>query len=74
MTHDEGAVLAQADVPTDKTNEITMVRDLLGGLDLTGVVITADALHAQRDHTRPLDRRAARSLAVLPGHRLANSG
>lgn len=50
MTHDEGAVLAQQEVPTDKTNEITMVRDLLGGLDLTGVVITADALHAQRDH------------------------
>lgn len=50
MTHDEGAVIAQAEVPTDKTNEITKVRDLLGGLDLTGVVITADALHAQRDH------------------------
>ena len=50
MTHDEGAVVTQAEVPTDKTNEITMVRDLLGGLDLTGVVITADALHAQRDH------------------------
>lgn len=33
-----------------KTNEITQFRPLLEPLDLTGAVVTADALHTQRDH------------------------
>ncbi|WP_433125549.1 ISAs1 family transposase [Micromonospora sp. CA-240977] len=44
-------VLAQTDVD-GKTNEITRFVPLLDGLDLTGAVITADALHTQRDHAR----------------------
>jgi len=32
------------------TNEITGFRPLLGGLDLAGQVVTADALHTQREH------------------------
>lgn len=51
MTHREGATVAQRDVDT-KTNEITAFRPLLAGLDLEGVVVTADAMHAQRDHAR----------------------
>lgn len=43
-----GAVLAQLAVGA-KTNEIPMLRKLLGTLDITGAVITADALHCQRD-------------------------
>lgn len=49
MVHKEGVVLAQREVPPD-TNEITQVRPLLEDLDLAGTVVTADALHAQRDH------------------------
>jgi hypothetical protein len=44
MEHTTGAVLAQTDVE-GKTNEITRFRPLLDGLDLTGRVVTADALH-----------------------------
>lgn len=52
MVHKEGAVIAQREVPTDKTNEITQVRPLLEDLDIDSTVITADALHTQRDHAK----------------------
>jgi predicted transposase YbfD/YdcC len=49
MDHASGAVLGQTEVdPT--TNEITQFRPLLDPLDLTHAVITADALHTQREH------------------------
>ena len=51
MTHAEGVTIAQRNVET-KTNEITGFRPLLEPLDLRDVVITADALHAQREHAR----------------------
>lgn len=51
MTHREGATIAQRNVDT-KTNEITAFRPLLEGLDLAGTVVTADAMHAQREHAR----------------------
>lgn len=41
-------MLAQADVSV-KTNEIPMLPIVLDKLDLTNVVITADALHTQRE-------------------------
>jgi predicted transposase YbfD/YdcC len=47
--HTSGTVLAQLDVDTT-TNEITRFRPLLADLDLIGVVVTADAMHTQRDH------------------------
>jgi predicted transposase YbfD/YdcC len=47
--HTSGTVLAQLEVD-GKTNEITRFRPLLADLDLTGVVVTADAMHTQRDH------------------------
>ncbi|WP_225321036.1 ISAs1 family transposase [Streptomyces sp. HIT-DPA4] len=34
----------------DKTNEITCFAALLAPFDLAGIVVTADALHTQRDH------------------------
>jgi predicted transposase YbfD/YdcC len=46
-----GAVLAQAEVD-GKTNEITAFAPLLAPLDLAGAVVTADALHAQREHAQ----------------------
>jgi predicted transposase YbfD/YdcC len=45
------AVLAQASVD-GKTNEITAFAPLLEPLDLAGCVITADALHTQREHAK----------------------
>jgi predicted transposase YbfD/YdcC len=47
MTHETGLVLAQTDVDT-KTNEVPRLKDLLGGLDLRGAVLTVDALHTAR--------------------------
>jgi predicted transposase YbfD/YdcC len=44
-----GIVLNQTGVQ-GKTNEITRFAPLLESLDLTGAVVTADALHTQRDH------------------------
>jgi predicted transposase YbfD/YdcC len=44
-----GAVLGQVRVD-GKTNEITRFAPLLQPLDLAGCVITADALHTQREH------------------------
>jgi predicted transposase YbfD/YdcC len=49
MDHSSRSVLAQADVDAT-TNEITRFRPLLEGLDLAGRVVTADALHTQREH------------------------
>lgn len=46
-----GVVLAQAEVD-GKTNEITAFAPLLAPLELAGAVVTADALHAQREHAQ----------------------
>lgn len=47
VLHREGLVVAQTRVP-DKTNEINAVRPLFDPLDITGAVVTADAMHAQK--------------------------
>jgi len=47
------AVIAQKDVDA-KTNEITQVRPLPGDVDVTGALVTADALHVQKDTARYL--------------------
>jgi predicted transposase YbfD/YdcC len=51
FTHDERVVIAQREVD-HKVNEITMFQPLLTDLDLHGVIVTADAMHTQRDHAR----------------------
>src|SRR4051794_36730188 len=54
-----GVVLASTDVDT-KTNEITRFAPLLDQIGaLRGVVVTADALHCQRDHVDYLAERGA---------------
>jgi predicted transposase YbfD/YdcC len=60
-----GAVLAQAAVD-GKTNEITQFAPLLEDLDIAGAVITADALHTQREHAKFLvsDKKAHYILVV----------
>ncbi|MGW3730655.1 ISAs1 family transposase [Streptomyces sp. NPDC000851] len=60
-----GPAVTQLRVP-DKTNEITCFASLSAPFDLTGVTVTADALHAQRGHARFLveDKKAHYALCV----------
>ena len=47
------------------TNEIPLFSALLERMDITGAVITADALHAQRDHATYLAGRGAHYLLIV---------
>jgi len=47
------AVIAQREVG-QKTNEITQVRPLLADVDISGALVTADAMHLQRQTARYL--------------------
>jgi predicted transposase YbfD/YdcC len=61
----DASVLAQRAVDA-KTNEITAFAPLLAELDLAGMVITADALHTQREHAEFLvERKQAHYLLVV---------
>ncbi len=51
VTHTERVVIGQEEVD-HKTNEIRHFRPLLEHLDIAGNLVTADALHTQRDHAR----------------------
>ncbi len=62
--HAHGVVLGQVEVGA-KTNEIPLFSTLLDRIDITGAVITADALHAQRDHATYLARRGAQYLLIV---------
>lgn len=67
IDHTTGAVLVQQNV-SEKHNEITYFKPLLEGIkDLEGVAISADALHAQREHAQYLQSRGAHyALTVMP--------
>lgn len=66
--HDGRAVVVQRQVDA-KSNEIPAFVPLLAGLDLTGKVVTADALHTQREHARRLVRdHKAHYLLVVKGN------
>ncbi|WP_232329363.1 ISAs1 family transposase [Nocardia violaceofusca] len=43
-----GVILGQMEVD-GKTNEIPLLRELLAGIDIDGMLVTADALHTNRD-------------------------
>jgi len=58
LTHKEKVTAAQRNVD-QKTNEITAFRPLLEPLELTDVVVTADAMHTQREHAVFLSGRGA---------------
>ncbi len=62
--HAHGVVLGQVEVGAT-TNEIPLFPALLDRIDITGAVITADALHAQRDHATYLARRGAQYLLIV---------
>lgn len=59
-----GTVLAQRQV-ADKSNEIPAFAPLLDTVDLTGAVVTADALHTQHGHARYLRSRGAHYICVV---------
>lgn len=63
MTGD-GRTVTQLRVP-DKTNEISCFVALLAPFDLSGVTVTADALHTQRAHARFLVEKKAHYLLVV---------
>ncbi|WP_052319043.1 ISAs1 family transposase [Streptomyces sp. MUSC 125] len=63
-----GHVPAQRQV-TDKSNEIPAFRPLLDSVDLTGTVITADALHTQHAHGIYLRERGAHCIAQVKANR-----
>jgi predicted transposase YbfD/YdcC len=48
LTHHTGLVVGQVAVDA-KSNEIPALRHLLGMMDIEGLIITADAMHTQRD-------------------------
>ena len=58
VEHDTGVVLGQVEVDR-KSNEIPAVRELSSGLDLTGRIVTMDAMHAQHETARCLLGRRA---------------
>jgi predicted transposase YbfD/YdcC len=63
-----GVVLASTDVD-GKTNEITRFGPLLDQIsDLGEVVVTADALHCQRDHIAYLSERGAHWILTVKGN------
>ncbi|EST34549.1 hypothetical protein N566_18425 [Streptomycetaceae bacterium MP113-05] len=66
--HTTGLVLGQLDVG-EKTNGITCFRPLLDTIaDLTGTVVTSDAMHTQRDHATYLLERGAHYIVIVKGN------
>lgn len=65
--HTTGVVLGQLDIG-DKGSEISSFAPLLDGIDLAGVVVTADALHTQRAHIEYLTRRQADWVFTVKGN------
>jgi len=65
VVHGSSVVVAQMRV-SDKTNEIPCVKPLLAELDIAGAVVTADAMHTQKETARHLveDRKADYVLTV----------
>lgn len=68
IDHGTGAVLGQVSV-AEKSNEIPYFSTLLDGItDLTGVVVSADALHTQRKHAEYLHGRGAFYVLTVKGN------
>jgi predicted transposase YbfD/YdcC len=68
LDHAHGVALGQVDVEA-KTNEIPMFATLLDHVGLTGAVVTADAMHAQRGHAKYLvNQRGAHYLLTVKGN------
>lgn len=64
---ENGLTLGQAQV-ADKSNEITAVPALLRALELTGCVVTADALHCQKNTAKEIKEADADYVLALKGN------
>jgi predicted transposase YbfD/YdcC len=67
IDHHARVVLGQVDVE-GKTSEITRFAPLLDTVDLAGVIVTADALHTQREHVDYLASRGAHWVLTVKGN------
>lgn len=65
--HQSGLVLAQRKVD-DKSNEITAVPELLKILDITGCIVSLDAMHCQKETARQIVERGGDYLLGLKGN------
>ncbi|MBN6743072.1 ISAs1 family transposase, partial [Acidithiobacillus sp. MC6.1] len=67
--HGQGATIAQKEI-AQKTNEIPELRNLLKDIDIQGKVVTADALHTQRETARFLveDKKAEYLFTAVKGN------
>lgn len=68
VDHTTGVVQGQVAVDA-KSNEITAFVPLLDQLDLTGVVVTADAMHTQDAHAKYLHGRGAHYVLIAKQNR-----
>jgi predicted transposase YbfD/YdcC len=64
---DSGLLLGQRKV-RNKSNEITAVPELLRALELAGCIVTADALHCQKDIAREIREADADYVLALKGN------
>ena len=65
LTHTGGLVLGQLNVDL-KTNEIPLFSTLLDTIELLGALVTADAMHCQKDHAEYLvEKRGAHYLLTV---------
>ena len=69
MNRSTGTVLAQAEVLGSKGNEVHWFTRLLDRIDLTGVVVTANALHTTADHARYITDHGAKYVFLVKGNR-----
>lgn len=68
LDQSSGVVLGQTEVE-GKTNEITAFAPLLDRIDITGTVITADALHTQDRHATYLHERGGHYVFIVKNNR-----
>jgi predicted transposase YbfD/YdcC len=67
LDHAHGVVLGQVEVGA-KTNEIPLFTTLCDRIGIQDAELTADALHAQREHARYLARRGAHYVITVKGN------
>lgn len=77
LVHSEGVVVGQRAIPAD-TNEVTQVIPLLDAIatkqnedgtgDLTGIVVTADALHVHRENVEAVLDRGGEYVLTVKGN------
>lgn len=70
LEHNSGAVVGQVATAT-KSNEIPALRDLLDTMDITAAVITADAMHCQRETAKHITDAGGHYLLTVKGNQPA---